>query len=52
MIKVDTVRTSEGLQHSTVNALYVQADPGSKEYDDDPEYHMLFHINMYLHRGR
>ena len=31
-----------------MNALYVQADPGSEDDNDDPEYHMLFHINMYL----
>ena len=39
---------SVGLEHRTVAALYVQADPGSEDDNDDPEYHMLFHINRYL----
>ena len=48
MTKVAAVLTAWDLPHRTVAALYVQADPGSEDDNDDPEYHMLFHINMYL----
>ena len=40
------LRTFEG------GALDVQADPGTEQDDDDPEYHMLSHTSMYLRRGR
>ena len=48
MIKVGTAGTSVGLEHRTVNALYVQADPGSEDDNDDPDDHMLSHISRYL----
>ena len=47
MIKVGTARTSVGLQHRTVNALHVQADPGSRD-DDDPDDHQMLHSSRYL----
>ena len=38
---------SVGLQHSTVNALSVQADPGSRD-DDDPDDHQMLYSSRYL----
>ena len=44
--RTSDLRTGQGAY------LDVQADPGSEQDDYEPEYHMLFHISMYLRRGR
>ena len=48
MTKVGTAGTSVGLEHRTVNALYVQADPGSRDDNDDPDDHRMSHSSRYL----
>ena len=41
-------RTAPPCEHDAVRTLYVQAQPCTQEDHDEPEYHMPFHMCIYL----
>ena len=45
---VGRFRTEPPCEHDAVATLYVQAQPCTQEDHDEPEYHMPFHMCIYL----